>query len=101
MANFHNCSGHVGIGAATGHHGELLQGEFTYHGGVYPALVTLPIASLRSTAEFISWDDDTEIHCSGCAKARRAAETTMEYLRLCQPEVPVAKGGSTVSQLRY
>ncbi|ADG80299.1 GHMP kinase OS=Tsukamurella paurometabola (strain ATCC 8368 / DSM / CCUG 35730 / CIP 100753/ JCM 10117 / KCTC 9821 / NBRC 16120 / NCIMB 702349 / NCTC 13040)OX=521096 GN=Tpau_3721 PE=4 SV=1 [Tsukamurella paurometabola] len=77
-----------GVGRSTGHHGEFLQGRFHCTAiGECPGLVTVPVRSLTSVAEFVP--DHTGAVRAHCApggtrrlhKARAAARATIAHLR--------------------
>lgn len=74
----------TGIGHATGHHGELLQGAFTHKQRVQPALITLPTRSLAATAVFTPHEQPAvTLTDPRLKKAHRAATLTIDYLRGC------------------
>ncbi|MFC3965637.1 GHMP family kinase ATP-binding protein [Nocardia jiangsuensis] len=75
--------GRTGTGAATGHHGELLQGMFPgADGRHHRGLVTLPLVGWESIASFRAdaapGSGQVTVHPQNKAKARRAAELTIE-----------------------
>lgn len=73
----------TGRGAATGHHGELLQGLFLGdEGRLLPGLVTLPLGSLRSTATFTpTATGSVDTLDTSMEKAARAAILTLHFLQ--------------------
>lgn len=75
-----------GIGSASGHHGELLQGVFLRRGSLVRGLVTLPWPAVRATAAFVP-DDSGAISVvpASNVKARRAAEQTALLAETEQP----------------
>ena len=76
-----------GIGSASGHHGELLQGVFLRARSLVRGLVTLPWPAVRATAAFVP-DESGAISVvpASNVKARRAAQETA---LLAQTEQPV------------
>lgn len=80
----------VGIGHASAHHGELLQGVFEDDGRWRRALVTLPLPGWGSRAVFIPGHHDDVTGLPGLAKSRRAAVLTLRALR--QRTSPVTGG---------
>lgn len=76
----------IGIGAASGHHGELLQGVFEDRSGqLHRGLVTLPLTKLESTATFTCVaSSDLAIHPREKAKAGLAARKTLHYLGVAE-----------------
>jgi uncharacterized protein involved in propanediol utilization len=79
----------VGVGYASAHHGELLQGVFENNGHWRRALVTLPLPDWGSRAVFIpSSHDDDVTGLPGLVKSRRAAVLTLRELRQRTSPVP-------------
>ncbi len=78
----------IGVGAANGHHGELLQGVFEDRNGrLHRGLVTLPLAKLVSKATFTCAATRDITVCPGDkVKAGLAARETLNHL-------DVAEGG--------
>jgi uncharacterized protein involved in propanediol utilization len=77
-------AGRYGIGAATGHHGEVLQGVFPGSDGVqHRALVTLPLTDRESVASFRAdaglGTGKVTVSPLGKEKARRAAELAVVH----------------------
>ena len=72
----------VGTAVAIAHHGELIQGVFKDDGGrLHRGLVTLPIAGLRSQANFARSDGDAVVVRPGHkVKALAAARLTLDFL---------------------
>ena len=70
----------LGRGAAPGHHGEWLQGEFFHAGGYDPALVSVPCPLFRAEAEFLIDPHRATLTVvpAGRVKALRAARLTLE-----------------------
>src|SRR3954471_15678448 len=85
----------VGIGYASAHHGELLQGVFEENGRWRRALVTLPLPDWGSRAVFIPGNHDDVTALPGLAKSRRAAVLTLRELTLRTS--PVAGGRLEIS----
>lgn len=90
-------SGTAGVGRASAHHGELLQGVFDDASGrLRPALVTLPLPELGSVAVFHPrWRTRGIQAPPGMVKVERAAALTLYALAL--PDSPVAGGTVTVT----
>jgi uncharacterized protein involved in propanediol utilization len=80
----------VGIGYASAHHGELLQGIFEENGHWRRALVTLPLPDWGSRAVFNPGHHDGVAGRPELAKSRRAAILTLRELR--QRTLPVPGG---------
>jgi uncharacterized protein involved in propanediol utilization len=78
----------VGIGYASAHHGELLQGMFEDDECWRRALVTLPLPDWGSRAVFIPGHHDDVAVLPGLAKSRRAAVLTLHELRQRTSPVP-------------
>lgn len=78
----------VGIGYASAHHGELLQGTFEDNGRWRRALVTLPLPDWGSRAVFVPGQHDDVAGRPGLAKSRRAAVLTLCELRKHMSAVP-------------
>lgn len=78
----------IGVAAANGHHGELLQGVFEDRNGhLHRGLVTLPLAKLVSKATFTcAATRDLTVRPGDKAKAGLAARKTLQHL-------DVAEGG--------
>jgi uncharacterized protein involved in propanediol utilization len=78
----------IGVGAANGHHGELLQGVFEDRNGrLHRGLVTLPLAKLISKATFTcAATRDLMVRPGDKVKAGLAARKTLQHL-------DVAEGG--------
>lgn len=78
----------IGVGAANGHHGELLQGVFEdQNGQLHRGLVTLPLAKLVSKATFTcAATPDLTVRPGDKVKAGLAARKTLNHL-------DVAEGG--------
>lgn len=75
-----------GIGSASGHHGELLQGVFFRRGSLVRGLVTLPWPAVRATAAFVPNDSGAiSVVPASNVKARRAAEETVLLAETEQP----------------
>lgn len=74
--------GDRGEGHAIGHHGELIQGVFEdEQGRLHRGLVTIPLDSLRSTAQLIlDGSDILSVEPREKTKALRAARLTLEQL---------------------
>ncbi len=74
--------GKPGRGHAIAHHGELLQGVFEDdHGRLHRGLVTLPLDSLRSTANLVLEEGGhLTVEPRGRVKALRAAQLAAEHL---------------------
>lgn len=72
-----------GIGHASAHHGELLQGVFDDSmGHLHRALLTLPMRSRPSIATFVPDKGDTVDVCpAGRTKAAQAARLTLDRLK--------------------
>lgn len=75
-------SARIGVGAASGHHGELLQGVFEDRNGrLHRGLVTLPLTKLVSKATFTcAPTPDFTTHPGGKVKAGLAARKTLSHL---------------------
>lgn len=86
----------IGVGHASAHHGELLQGVFSDGSGrLRPALVTLPLAELGSTTTFEPrWHQPGIETPPGMLKVERAAALTLYGLSHGAP--PVAGGRVSV-----
>lgn len=100
----------LGAGQAMAHHGELVQGVFEDDDGhLHRALVTLPLASLRSRATFRKTNSSSvEIVQARKTKARHAARLTLEHLGhpgaggelSCESSIPVGHGyGSSTADV--
>lgn len=76
----------IGVGAASGHHGELLQGVFVDRDGrLHRGLVTLPLTKLVSTATFTSAPaPDLTTRPGGKVKAGLAARQTLSHLGVAE-----------------
>jgi uncharacterized protein involved in propanediol utilization len=78
----------VGIGYASAHHGELLQGSFEENGHWRCALVTLPLPDWGSRAVFHPGHHDDVTGPPELAKSRRAAILALRELRHRAAPVP-------------
>lgn len=78
----------MGIGYASAHHGELLQGVFEDNGHWRRALVTLPLPDWGSRAVFVPGHHDDVVGLPGLAKSRRAAVLVLRELRQRMATVP-------------
>jgi uncharacterized protein involved in propanediol utilization len=75
-----------GIGSASGHHGELLQGVFLRRGMLVRGLVTLPWPAVRASAAFVPNESGAiSVVPASNVKARRAAEETALLAETEQP----------------
>lgn len=76
----------IGVGAATGHHGELLQGVFEDgNGQLHRGLVTLPLAKLVSKATFTcTTTRGLTVRPGDKAKAGLAARKTLNHLGVAE-----------------
>lgn len=76
----------IGVGAANGHHGELLQGVFEDRNGeLHRGLVTLPLAKLVSKATFTcAATRDLTVRPGDKVKAALAARKTLNHLNVAE-----------------
>ncbi len=76
----------IGVGAASGHHGELLQGVFEHRNGqLHRGLVTLPLARLASKATFTcAATRDLTVRPGDKVKAGLAARETLNHLNVAE-----------------
>jgi len=76
----------TGVGAASAHHGELLQGVFEDRNGrLHRGLVTLPLTKLVSKATFTcATGTDVTTHPEGKIKAGLAAGKTLSHLGISE-----------------
>jgi uncharacterized protein involved in propanediol utilization len=99
----------IGVGAANGHHGELLQGVFEDRTGrLHRGLVTLPLTRLVSKATF-TWAPTTDVTTqpSSKIKAGLAAAKTLSHLGVAeggflqiQSNIPIGHGyGSSTADV--
>jgi len=100
----------IGIGRATAHHGELLQGVFDGHEGrLHRGLITLPLAAQQSTVTFWPGEEGgLRTRPTNRRKAARAAVLTLEYLGFpdaggdltIESDIPVGHGyGSSTADV--
>lgn len=75
----------IGVGAANGHHGELVQGVFEQNGQLHRGLVTLPLAKLVSNATFTcAATRELTVRPAHKAKASLAARETLNHLSVAE-----------------
>jgi len=76
----------TGVGAASGHHGELLQGVFEDRNGqLHRGLVTLPLTKLVSQATFTcAATSNLTTHPADKVKAGLAARKTLNHLGVAE-----------------
>ncbi|KRE11450.1 kinase [Bosea sp. Root483D1] len=76
----------IGVGAASGHHGELLQGVFEdWNGQLHRGLVTLPLTRLVSKATFTcAATPDLTTRPGDKVKAGSAARKTLSHLGVAE-----------------
>lgn len=99
----------IGVGAASGHHGELVQGVFEdRHGRLHRGLVTLPLTRLVSTATFTcAATPELTTHPGDKIKAGLAARKTLSHLGVAaggflqiQSNIPIGHGyGSSTADV--
>ncbi|PFY98368.1 GHMP family kinase ATP-binding protein [Bacillus wiedmannii] len=99
----------VGVATTYGHHGELIQGSFSFNNIEHRALVTLPFRQVHTTVKFIpNRSNVIETSDPNKQKSKKALELTSLYLNgniiggelAIESNIPIGKGyGSSTADV--